>query len=94
MYNKGLEGANDYAQKYQQTMQEMYDTLADIQQRHLDGEYETEAEYHAVMEEAKAYYYQKLQDYSSLYSVWITAGRNGYSLRMMNTIIMSKRFRN
>mgnify|MGYP002510948803 CR=1 FL=1 len=25
-------------------------------------EYETEAEYHAAMEEAKAYYYQKLQD--------------------------------
>jgi hypothetical protein len=54
-------------------MQEMYDTLADIQQRHLDGEYETEAEYHAAMEEAKAYYYQKLQDYSSLYSVAVTA---------------------
>ena len=73
LYNKGLDGANDYAQKYQQTMQEMYDTLADIQQRHLDGEYETEAEYHAAMEEAKAYYYQKLQDYSSLYSVAVTA---------------------
>jgi len=31
LYNKGLEGANEYTEKYQQTMQEMYDTLADIQ---------------------------------------------------------------
>ena len=72
LYNKGLEGTNDYAQKYQQTMQEMYDTISDIQQKHLNDEYETEAEYHAAMEEAKAYYYQKLQDYSSLYSVAVS----------------------
>ena len=73
LYNIGLEGANDYAQKYQQTMQEMYDTFADLQQQKLDGAFETEEEYHRAMEEAKAYYYQKLQDYSSLYSVAITA---------------------
>jgi hypothetical protein len=28
LYNIGLDGANDYAQKYQQTMSEMYDTMA------------------------------------------------------------------
>jgi hypothetical protein len=31
LYNKGLEGANDYAQKYNTTMQEMYDTFNQIQ---------------------------------------------------------------
>jgi hypothetical protein len=31
LYNKGLEGANDYVQKYQETMSEMYDTLGEIQ---------------------------------------------------------------
>ena len=72
LYNIGLEGANDYAQKYQQTMQEMYDTFADLQQQKLDGAFETEEEYHRAMEEAKAYYYQKLQDYSGLYSVAVT----------------------
>lgn len=72
LYNIGLEGANDYAQKYQQTMQEMYDTFADLQQQKLDGAFETEEEYHRAMEKAKAYYYQKLQDYSGLYSVAVT----------------------
>lgn len=73
LYNIGLEGANDYAQKYQQTLSEMYDTYADIQQQRLDGAFETEEEYHRAMEEAKNYYYQKLQDYSGLYSVAVSA---------------------
>jgi hypothetical protein len=30
LYNKGLEGANNYVQKYQETMSEMYDTLKEI----------------------------------------------------------------
>lgn len=72
LYNKGLEGANDYTQKYQETMQEMYDTLTDLQTRYLNGEFETEEEYHQAMEEAKAYYYQQLQNYSSLYQVATT----------------------
>jgi hypothetical protein len=54
-------------------MQEMYDTLADIQQKRINDEYATEEEYHRAMEEAKAYYYQKLQDYSGLYSVAVSA---------------------
>jgi hypothetical protein len=53
-------------------MQEMYDTLTEIQEQYLNGEFATEEEYHAAMEEAKAYYYQKLQDYSSLYQVALT----------------------
>lgn len=73
LYNIGLEGANDYAQKYQQTLAEMYDTYADIQQQKLNGAFETEEEYHRAMEEAKNYYYQKLQDYSGLYSVAVSA---------------------
>jgi hypothetical protein len=39
----------------------MYDTLTDIQQQYLDGAFETEEEYHKAMDEAKAYYYEKLQ---------------------------------
>ena len=73
LYNKGLEGANDYVQKYQQTMQEMYDTLTEIQEKYLNGEYETYEEYQTAMIEAQDYYYQKLQDYSDLYKVAISA---------------------
>ena len=72
LYNKGLEGANDYVQKYQETMSEMYDTLKEIQEQYLNGEFATEEEYHREMEKAKEYYFQKLQDYSSLYQVALT----------------------
>ncbi len=72
LYNIGLEGANGYTEKYQQTMNEMYDTLTDLQSQYLDGAFESEEEYHAAMEAAKEYYYQKLQDYSALYQVALT----------------------
>ena len=72
LYNKGLEGANDYVQKYQETMQEMYDTITEIQQNYLDGAYENETEYNAAIEEAKEYYYDKLTQYSNLYQVALT----------------------
>ena len=72
MYNKGLEGANNYAEKYIQTMSEMNDTMAEIQQKYYDGEYESEAEYEAAMTRAREYYYQQLQDYSNLYQVALT----------------------
>ena len=72
LYNKGLEGANDYVQKYQETMQEMYDTLTEIDQNYRDGAYESELEYQKAIEEAKEYYYKKLTQYSNLYQVALT----------------------
>lgn len=72
LYNIGLEGANDYAQKYQETMQEMYDTITEIEQNHRDNAYESELEYQQALEEAKEYYYQKLTQYSNLYQVALT----------------------
>ena len=73
LYNKGLEGANDYTQKYQQTMSEMTDTLKQIQEDYLNGSFASEAEYQAAMEEAKAFYFEKLQGYSQLYGVALSA---------------------
>lgn len=72
LYNIALEGANSYAEKYQQTLSEMYDTLTTLQQEYLDGAFESEEEYHAAVEAAKQYYYEKLQQYSSLHTVAIT----------------------
>ena len=72
LYNIGLEGANEYASKYQQTLAEMYDTLADLQEQYLNGAFETEAEYQRAVEEAKEYYYNKLTQYSNLYQVALT----------------------
>lgn len=72
LYNIGLEGANGYTEKYQQTMSEMYDTLQDLQQQKLDGMFETEQEYQDAVTAAKEYYYDKLKQYSNLYSVALT----------------------
>ena len=72
LYNIALDGANDYAQKYQSTLNEMYDTLTDLQQQYLAGAFESEAEYHAAVESAKQYYYEKLQQYSELHTIAVT----------------------
>ena len=72
LYNIGLEGANEYTEKYQQTLNEFYDTMTELQTQYLNGEFENELEYEHAMETARQYYYQKLQDYSSLYSVALT----------------------
>lgn len=72
LYNIGLEGANEYSEKYQQTMSEMYDTFTELQEQYLSGEFETEAEYQDAMLKAKEYYYEKLKNYSSLHQVALT----------------------
>ena len=72
LYNIGLEGANNYTEKYQQTLNEMYSTLTDLQQQYLDGAFESEQEYHDAVTAAKEYYYEKLEQYSSLHAVALT----------------------
>ena len=72
LYNIGLEGANNYTEKYQQTLQEFYDTMTELQTRYLNGEFENEQEYQEAMASAQKFYYEKLQQYSSLYQVALT----------------------
>ena len=73
LYNKGLEAANNYAEKYKSTMQEMTEALTEINTNYLNGMYESEEEYHNAMLATKDHYYQKLNDYSKLYSIAIEA---------------------
>ena len=73
LYNIGLDGANKYTEKYQQTLAEMYNTLTSLQTKYLQGGFESEAEYNAAVLEAKEYYYEKLNQYSELYSIAINA---------------------
>ena len=72
LYNIGLEGANQYTEKYQQTLGEMYSTLTDLQQQYLSGAFESEEEYNEAVAAAKEYYYEKLEQYSSLHAVALT----------------------
>ena len=69
LYNIGLEGTTDYAQKYQQTLNEMYDTITDLQNQYLDGAFSSEKEYNEAVQAAKEHYYAKLQEYSTLYGI-------------------------
>ena len=69
LYNIGLEGAANYADKYAQTMQEMVDELNEIHSAYLEGAFADEEEYHAAIEAAKEKYYTKLENYASLYSI-------------------------
>ena len=71
LYNIRLEGANSYVEKYQQTMQEMYDELQDLTDRYHNGEIESFEEYQRLMTETQNHYYQKLEDYSELYGIAI-----------------------
>ena len=69
LYNIGLEGTNNYTQKYQETLNEFYDTMTSLQEQYLNGEFQNEGEYQAAMQSAREFYYAKLQEYSSLNSV-------------------------
>ena len=71
LYNIQLDGANSYTEKYQQTMSEMYDTLTDLQTQYLEGAFESEEEYRNAVDSATKYYYDKLEQYSSLHAVAI-----------------------
>ena len=71
LYNIGLEGANSYAEKYQQTLNEFYSTMTELQHQYLAGEFENDTEYQEAMLSAREYYYEKLKQYSSLYTVAI-----------------------
>lgn len=72
LYNISLEGVNNYTEKYQQTLNEMYDTLTELQQQYLEGAFESEQEYNDAVTAAKEYYYEKLEQYSSLHAVALT----------------------
>jgi hypothetical protein len=46
--------------------------MTELQNQHLNGEFENEAEYQEAMASARQYYYEKLKEYSSLYSIALT----------------------
>ena len=69
LYNIGLEGASNYAEKYTQTMEEMYDTLTSITEAYYNGEIISHEEYEAQMLAAQEYYYAQLENYQELYGI-------------------------
>ena len=73
LYNIGLEGANDYAQKYAETVAEMNDELVALSEARMNGEIATDEELRRRQEELTQHYYEKLQNFSHLYQVSLDA---------------------
>lgn len=72
LYNLSLQGTNDYTQKYQQTLSEMYDTLTSLSEQYRNGEFESEQEYQNAVLAAQQYYYEQLENFADLYHVAVT----------------------
>jgi hypothetical protein len=54
-------------------MSEMYDYFTELHERYLSGEFESEQEYQNAVMEAKQYYYERLEQYSDLYTIAVSA---------------------
>ena len=76
LYNIGLEGANNYSQKYAETLQEAQDAITELTEMWMNGEIESEEEYQRRKAEIQEYYYEKLKQYSGLYQVALTTDSN------------------
>lgn len=76
LYNLGLEGANNYSQKYAELMQEAQDAITELTTMWMNGEIATEEEYQRRKAEIQDYYYNKLKDYSELYQIALTTDTN------------------
>ena len=76
LYNIGLEGANEYAEKYAQTIQEMNDAVTALTEAWLNNEIKSKEEYEQKMLELEEYYGEKLMQYSELRSIALTADTN------------------
>jgi len=76
LYNLGLEGANDYSQKYAETMQEAQDAITELTEMWMNGEIESEEEFQRRKAEIQDYYYEKLKQYSNLYQIALTTDSN------------------
>lgn len=72
LYNAGLEGANDFAQKQAQIAQQGKDAMQELTDALANGEITFE-DWDRRTAETQAYYTQKLKDYSELYQVAISA---------------------
>ena len=66
LYNIGLDGANNYAQKQVQITQEAQDAISQLTQQWINGEIESEEEYKRRVAETTDYYVAKYEEASNL----------------------------
>ncbi len=76
LYNIGLDGANDYSQKYAQTLQESQDAITELTMQWKNGEIASEEEFNKRKQEIMEYYGKKIEQYSDLHSIALTTDTN------------------
>ena len=93
LYNARLDAANDYSEKYIQAQMEMHQTLSDLHQQYLNGEFESEEAYNNAVTAAKEYYYELLEQYQDIYhnifadnSTWVNDFMSGESDSLHHTV--------
>ena len=69
LYNIALQGANDYQQKYAETLQESQDAITELTTMWMNGEIASEEEFNRRKMEITEYYGEKLQQYSELHNI-------------------------
>ena len=72
LYNIGLRGSTEFAEKYAQTLQEMYDTLGQLQEQFLNGEFENEKQYNEAVMTVKQFYFAQLKAFQDDYTLSFT----------------------
>ena len=72
LYNIGLEGANNYAEKMIQLDAEMYAELTELHSAWQNGDFESREEYEQAVAELEEYWREKRIEYSHLYQIALT----------------------
>lgn len=69
LYNIGLSGAQEYQEKYAQTLQEAYEAFKQLTEDYRNGEIATLEEYNNKKMELQNHYYEILKGYGDLYYI-------------------------
>ena len=69
LYNIGLEGAQNYQDKYAQILEEAFNAFKDLSEQYKNGEITSEEEFNQKRLELQNYYYNRLKDIQDLYYI-------------------------
>lgn len=69
LYNIGLEGAQNYQDKYAQILEEAFNAFKDLSEQYKNGEITSEEDFNQKRLELQNYYYNRLKDIQDLYYI-------------------------
>lgn len=69
LYNIGLEGAQNYQDKYAQILEEAFNAFKDLSEQYKNGEIASEEVFNQKRLELQNYYYNRLKDIQDLYYI-------------------------